>query len=183
MRPYVAVHFDDAEQRQEASALGMSVFLVDDHVLRRTVYGQVYTVYRASYPDAFAAASHHLDVTLGTINTAVLIGGGLTMALAVHSAQLGKRRPLILFLLLTIVLGSVFSGYERSVRCTSFTNCACQARIFTGPDQTRVTQIFYSMYFAMTGMHALHMVIEIVILAILVWNSARNQYGPTCHSG
>ena len=71
-----------------------------------------YIVYRFSYPAAFAQASHHLDVTLGRINTAVLIGSSLTMALAVHGAQLGQRGRRRSFLVLTIVLGSVFLGIK-----------------------------------------------------------------------
>ena len=64
------------------------------------------------YPDAFAAASHHLDIPLGTVNTAVLIGSSLTMALAVHAAQLNSRKGIMVFIALTMVLGSVFLGIK-----------------------------------------------------------------------
>ncbi len=72
----------------------------------------VYTIYRVWYPEAFTAASHHLDIPLGTVNTAVLIGSSLTMALAVHAAQLNSRKGIIVFIALTMVLGSVFLGIK-----------------------------------------------------------------------
>src|SRR5688500_17340138 len=71
-----------------------------------------YTVYRNLYPGAFAEASHHLDWKLGGINTAVLIGSSLTRALAVHAAVLGHRRKIVLYLILTVVLGSIFLGVK-----------------------------------------------------------------------
>src|SRR5262249_9773210 len=71
-------HFDDAEQQKEASTLGMWAFLATEVLFFGGLF-IVYAVYRSSYPVAFAEASRHLDVTLGTINTSVLIGSSLTM--------------------------------------------------------------------------------------------------------
>src|SRR3954462_8110550 len=92
--PALAHHFDNLAQQSEAATLGMWVFLVTEVLFFGGLF-MVYTVYRTWYPDAFAAASHSLDVTLGTINTAVLITSSLTMALAVHAAQLGQRKLLM----------------------------------------------------------------------------------------
>src|SRR5258708_7599534 len=72
----------------------------------------VYVAYRSAYPEAFGSASNHLDLTFGSINTAVLIGSSLTMALAVHAAQVGKQRALVTCLLLTMLLGSIFLGIK-----------------------------------------------------------------------
>src|SRR6266446_10171331 len=105
--PGLAHHFDNLEQQTEATTLGMWVFLVTEVLFFGGLF-LVYTVYRNWYPDAFVAASRELDVTLGTINTAVLITSSLTMALAVHAAQLGRRRLLMIFLVLTMALGGVF---------------------------------------------------------------------------
>ena len=88
--PALAHHFDSLEQQNEAATLGMWVFLVTEVLFFGGLF-LTYAIYRAWYPEAFAAASHELDVTLGTINTAVLITSSLTMALAVHAAQLGQR--------------------------------------------------------------------------------------------
>ena len=87
--PALAHHFDNLEQQSEAATLGMWVFLVTEVLFFGGLF-LAYTIYRSWYPEAFAAASHELDVTLGTINTVVLITSSLTMALAVHAAQLGR---------------------------------------------------------------------------------------------
>src|SRR4051812_41794735 len=109
--PSLAHHFDNLDQQREASTLGMWVFLVTEVLFFGGLF-LVYTVYRSWYPDAFAAASHELDITLGTINTIILITSSLTMAMAVHSSQLGKRQLVMLFLVVTMVLGAVFLGIK-----------------------------------------------------------------------
>src|SRR5438874_2341416 len=109
--PALAHHFDNLAQQHEAATLGMWVFLVTEVLFFGGLF-LTYSVYRAWYPGAFVAASHELDVVLGTINTVVLITSSLTMALAVHAAQLGQRKLLITFLVLTMVLGGVFLGIK-----------------------------------------------------------------------
>ena len=109
--PALAHHFDSLAQQSDATTLGMWVFLVTEVLFFGGLFA-TYMIYRSWYPDAFAAASHELDVTLGTINTVVLISSSLTMALAVHAAQLGQRKPLIIFLILTMILGAAFLGIK-----------------------------------------------------------------------
>src|SRR5947208_7677222 len=109
--PALAHHFDSVEQQAEATTLGMWVFLVTEVLFFGGLF-MVYTVYRNWYPQEFAAASHTLDIRLGTINTAVLITSSLTMALAVHAAQLGQRKLIMLFLVATMALGAVFLGIK-----------------------------------------------------------------------
>jgi cytochrome c oxidase subunit 3 len=109
--PALAHHFDNLAQQQEAASLGMWVFLLTEILFFGGLF-IVYSIYRVWYPDAFAAASHHLDIPLGTVNTAVLIGSSLTMALAVHAAQLNSRKGIMVFIALTMVLGAVFLGIK-----------------------------------------------------------------------
>src|SRR5262245_8804909 len=109
----LAHHFDDLGQQHDAATLGMWVFLVTEVLFFGGLF-MVYCVYRSWYPEAFAAASHELDVVLGTVNTAVLITSSLTMALAVHAAQLARRRALMTLLVLTMVTGVTFRGVERA---------------------------------------------------------------------
>src|SRR5213080_474282 len=109
--PLVGQQFDDIEQQREAAKLGMWIFLATEILFFGGMF-LGYTIYRAMYPQEFAAASRHLDVVFGTVNTAVLLCSSLTMALAVHSAQLGSRRMLALFLGLTMLLGAVFLGIK-----------------------------------------------------------------------
>src|SRR3954452_9617938 len=92
--PGLAHHFDNLEQQAEATTLGMWVFLVTEVLFFGGLF-MVYTVYRSWYPDAFAAASHSLDIPLAIINTAARMTSSLTMALAVHAAQLGQRKLLM----------------------------------------------------------------------------------------
>src|SRR4029078_7687920 len=99
------------EQQREAGALGMWVFLVTELMFFGGMF-LAYTLYRTQYPADFASASNHLDLTLGAVNTVVLILSSLTMALAVYSAQTGKNRTLINWLVLTLVLGLTFLGIK-----------------------------------------------------------------------
>ena len=103
--------FEDMEQQHEAGNLGMWVFLVTEILFFGGLFAS-YAIYRSLYLPGFEAGSRLLDVKLGATNTAVLIGSSLTMALAVHAAQTGKRKALIFFLLLTMVLGAVFLGIK-----------------------------------------------------------------------
>src|SRR3989442_2515557 len=96
-------HFENMEQQREAGTLGMWVFLVTEIMFFGGMF-LAYTLYRYKYPEAFAVASNHLDIKLGGINTAVLIVSSFTMAMAVFSTQVGKKRNSIIFLLMTMAL-------------------------------------------------------------------------------
>ncbi len=170
--PARAHHFDTLDQQKEASTLGMWVFLVTEVLFFGGLFA-AYAVYRGWYPDAFAAASHHLDVVLGTINTAVLISSSLTMALAVHAAQTGRRRLLMLFLVATMVLGAVFLGIKSVEYLHKFEEGLVPGAAFHFEEAAfqQHAQVFFSLYFVMTGLHALHMVIGLGIMAwMLVWS-------------
>jgi cytochrome c oxidase subunit 3 len=168
--PGLAHHFDTLEQQAEATTLGMWVFLVTEVLFFGGLF-MVYTVYRNWYPDAFAAASHSLDITLGTINTAVLITSSLTMALAVHAAQLGQRRLLMLLLLATMALGAVFLGIKGVEYYQKFVEHHVPGAGFNfeEPQFAVHAQIFFSLYFVMTGLHALHMIIGFGIMTFMLW--------------
>jgi cytochrome c oxidase subunit 3 len=174
----VSHQFDDAEQQVEASTLGMWTFLATEILFFGGLF-LVYTVYRLAYPQAFAEASNHLDVVLGAVNTAVLIGSSLTMVLAVHSARIGSRRGLILFLLATLVLGGIFLGIKGVEYAHKFHEHLVPGADFrfTGADP-RHAAIFFSIYFAMTGMHALHMIIGAGLILTLVGMAWRRRFSP-----
>jgi cytochrome c oxidase subunit 3 len=174
----VSHQFDDAEQQVEASTLGMWAFLATEILFFGGLF-LVYTVYRLAYPQAFAEASNHLDVVLGAVNTAVLIGSSLTMVLAVHSARIGSRRGLILFLLATLVLGGIFLGIKGVEYAHKFHEHLVPGADFrfTGADP-RHAAIFFSIYFAMTGMHALHMIIGAGLILTLVGMAWRRRFSP-----
>ena len=171
-------HFDTAGQQKEASTLGMWVFLVTEVMFFGGLF-TAYVVYRAFYPSAFVAASNTLDITLGAINTTVLICSSLTMALAVHSAHTGKRGLLVTFLILTMVLGGVFLGIKAVEYKDKFVHHHVPGASFhfEGPD-ARNAELFFSLYFGMTGLHALHMIIGLGLLAIILFRARKGWYTP-----
>ena len=180
--PYVAHHFDDAHQQHDASSLGMWLFLVNEVMFFGGLF-TAYVIYRSAYAEAFAHASHHLNIVLGTINTAVLIGSSLTMAMAVHSSQVGRQRALQLFLVLTILLGSTFLCIKGFEYAHKFHEGLVPGPGFTydGPDAPHA-QLFFSIYFAMTGLHALHMVIGIGVMSVLLAQARKGVYGAAYYT-
>jgi cytochrome c oxidase subunit 3 len=177
-----AHQFDDAEQQRDASALGMWIFLVTEILFFGGLF-TLYVAYRTAYAPAFAHASNHLDLTLGAVNTAVLIGSSLTMALAVHAAQVGRRGGQVAFLLLTILLGATFLGIKAFEYGHKFHDGLVPGAGFRWPDADAPhAELFYSLYFAMTGLHALHMVIGIGVLAVLVVMARRGAFGPAYYT-
>ena len=171
-------HFDSMEQQRDAASLGMWVFLVTEILFFGGLF-LAYTVYRAQYSRAFAEASRHLDITLGTLNTAVLIVSSLTMALAVYSAALGRRKAIIGFLLATMALGATFLGVKAVEYAHKFHDHLVPGPGFHFPGPyARQAEIFYSLYFAMTGLHAAHMIIGLGLLTVLVLQARKGRYGP-----
>jgi len=186
--PALAHHFDDLGQQKEAATLGMWVFLGTEVLFFGGLF-LTYLVYRSWYPAAFAAGSHELDVTLGTINTVVLITSSLTMALAVHAAQLGQRKLLMTFLVVTMLLGTVFLGIKSVEYYHKFVEHHVPGPGFVFEKEfARNAQLFFSLYFVMTGLHALHMIVGLGIMLWMLWWSWRGTitaeyYSPIEISG
>jgi cytochrome c oxidase subunit 3 len=185
--PRLQHHFENLEQQKESSTLGMWLFLVTEVMFFGGLF-TAYIVYRRMFPAVFAASSHHLDVTLGGINTAVLICSSLTMALAIWAAQIDKRKLIVVFLLLTIVLGAVFLGVKAVEYRDKFHHHLVPGPHF-GPDDPHLqgtagqqAQIFFALYFIMTGLHALHMIIGIGLLATLAVLAWRGRYDSSYYN-
>jgi cytochrome c oxidase subunit III len=169
-------HFDDLGQQREAATLGMWVFLATEVLFFGGLFA-AYLVYRVWYPTTFGEASRYLHLTFGATNTVVLITSSLTMALAVEASAMGRRSSLILFLLLTMTLGATFlviKGFEYHHKWVEHLVPGPYFR-FDGPDPVHA-QIFFSLYFALTGLHALHMVIGLSILTVLVIMAVRGRF-------
>jgi cytochrome c oxidase subunit III len=172
----LAHQFDDVEQQRDASTLGMWVFLLTEIMFFGGMF-LGYTIYRSAYPDAFAVASQYMDVTLGTVNTVVLITSSLTMALAVMSSRLNQQHVTKLMLLATIGLGIVFLGikmYEYHEKYVEHVVPGVDFRL-TGPEAGHM-QMLFVFYFLMTGMHAFHMVIGIGLLSWLIRKNAKGVF-------
>jgi cytochrome c oxidase subunit III len=184
-------HFETQEQQREAGTFGMWLFLLTEIMFFGGLFF-AYLLYRNWYNDAFVAASNQLSIPLGTVNTGVLITSGFCMALAVWAAEVRKKGLLVLLLILTTVFGVAFLGVKyfeykekwekhhipgANFDISEFVNP--QAYGLTkekplAPDEAQKTQVFFSLYFVMTGMHALHMIIGI---GLLIWLIRRAQRG------
>jgi len=142
-----------------------------------------YTVYRTMYHTAFGAASRRLDIVFGTINTGVLLCSSLTMALSVHAAQLGNRRTVALFLIATMALGAVFLGIKFYEYHQKY-----EEHLIPGPNflwdgsDAKHASLFFIFYFVMTGMHALHMIIGIGVMAGLLILTKGGRFNSVYYS-
>ena len=169
-------HFETMEQQAEASTLGMWLFLATEVMFFGGLF-MAYLLYRVWYPAAWAEGSLELDIMLGGINTVVLIGSSLTMALAVRGAQTDQHRPTIVFLILTMLLGLVFliiKFFEYKHKF-DLNHVPGPNFHFEGPLAPQV-EIFLSLYFAMTGLHALHMLIGFGIMGVILWMAVKRRF-------
>jgi cytochrome c oxidase subunit 3 len=201
--------FETLEQQKDTASLGMWIFLVTEVMF----FGGImltYTINRHTYFHAFAAGSNTISLTLGTINTIVLLASSFTMAMGVWSAQVGKLKLLPIFLSLTIILGFIFFGVKYVEYAQKFHHHLVPGRNFdiaycvnnpnkcqdidaqdlaterediekalaADPDLNAHAQLYYSLYFGMTGLHALHMIIGAGLLFWLLGGSLKGLYTP-----
>ncbi|MDB5343944.1 MAG: cyoC [Schlesneria sp.] len=174
----LAHHFDNLDQQHRAATAGLWAFLATEVLLFGGMFAG-YAVYRNWYGETWAAASHKLDLVMGTVNTAVLLVSSFTMALSVQAAEAGQRQKVLRYLATTIVLGAVFLAIKGSEYAHKI-----ETKLLPGPhfhwdgvpaDQGPA-EIFFSYYFALTGTHAVHMVIGLLILIVLwirIWRESR----------
>jgi cytochrome c oxidase subunit 3 len=164
--PTVPHQFDDAGQQREAATMGMWVFIATEILFFGGMF-LGYAVYRCAYPEAFAEASRHTLILFGGTNAAVLLISSTTMAFAVRAARENRRWQLVLFLLLTASLGCLFlviKGFEYSKEISE--------RLLPGPSfhiaaaQPAKEEMFFYIYWLMTGIHALHVTIGIFLILI-----------------
>jgi cytochrome c oxidase subunit III len=193
--PALQHHFENMEQQREAGTIGMWIFLATEIMFFGGMF-LAYALYRSMYPAAFASASNHLDITLGAVNTGVLILSSFTMALAVYFTQVGKGRPQILCLVLTLVLGLTFLGIKAVEYHQKYEDRLIPGKLIPGHEFTtdphavhllpgatlKQVELFYWIYFAMTGMHALHMIIGAGLLTYLIIFSLKRRFDPEYHS-
>ena len=196
--PYQRHHFETAEQQFDATNFAMWIFLLTEIMFFGGLF-MAYLLFRNWYYPAFVAASHQLDIFWGTLNTLLLIISSFTMAMGVWSAEMGKKTLLIVFLCLTWVLGVGFLGvktieYSEKIEkhhvpgfhysISSFTNPASDVEVHKKYpndeplpyDMAQKTEVYFFLYFAMTGMHAVHMIIGIAILTFMIFRAKAGAY-------
>jgi cytochrome c oxidase subunit 3 len=195
--PYQRHHFQSVEQQADTTNFAMWLFLLTEIMFFGGLF-TAYLIFRNWYYPAFVAASHQLNIFWGTANTAVLISSSFTMAMGVWSAEMRKKGTLVLCLVLTFVLGLIFLGiktieYSEKIEkhhvpgfhysLQSFINPASDPEIYKeyhdkpmALDMARHTELYFFLYFAMTGMHALHMIIGIAILGFMIFRARAGAY-------
>ncbi|MBB3230947.1 cytochrome c oxidase subunit 3 [Halomonas stenophila] len=170
----VADQFDDIDQQREANLFGMWLFLATELLLFGGVFAG-FVVFRVIHGEAFAEAAGHLDLALGTLNTALLLTSGLTMALAEQLVNAARRRAALAMLLATLALGAAFlaiKAYEWHHEYMERLMPVLGLPFEYPGKHPQQAELFFNFYFALTGLHAFHMLVGLCILgvlAILTW--------------
>ncbi len=200
--------FETLEQQKESASLGMWVFLATEVLFFGGLF-MTYTLNRHYFGTAFGIGSNTLDLKLGTINTVILILSSLTMAMSVWASHVGKKKQTTGFLIATFVLGCAFLGvkvveykqkfdhhlvpgyhfqidYRVQHPAASDSPKAIEeekeelAKAFEkDPYLNSHAQLYFSLYFGMTGLHALHMIVGAGMLLWLIRQSMAGRFTPT----
>lgn len=174
--PTIAMQFDSAEQQHDTATRGMWAFLATEVLFFGGMLA-VYAVYRLQYPGAFRAGSLHEELNLGTINTAILLTSSFIVALSTSAFANGKRVVTITGLLAAALLGCAFLAIKFTEYAAKVHGGLLPGPSFTGePPQM---ELFYALYFMMTGVHALHMAIGVVVLLIMAARAHRRTLRAT----
>ena len=190
--PGLLHHFATEEQQKDASNLGMWIFLATEVMFFGGLFC-AYLIYRHWYFGDFAAASKSIDAALGGTNTAVLICSSLTVVLAIWAAQTSRRVMLIAMLVLTMLFGLAFLGIKGVEYRDKFVEHHVPGSSFSfeheeipgHPGQyanPRHAQIFFALYFIMTGLHALHMIVGLGIFSWLLYKAWKGMFTPRYHT-
>lgn len=178
--PIVAEQFEDAQQQAEAAHLGMWTFIATEILFFGGLF-LAYTVYRHFYFDAFVAGSRHTDLFFGTLNSIILLTSSFTMALAVHAAKENRRRAIPFFLLLTIFFGLAFLVVKGFEYHKDIVDQLVPGAHFN-PQLPPAAQIFFWLYWTMTGLHGLHICIGLGLLFVMWLRTRRGQFSSTYHT-
>ena len=170
-------YFQDLERQAHAARLGMWLFLGTEVLLFGGLFVG-YSMYRALYPAAFAACSHSLDRALGTVDTLILITSSLTMALALHCARAGRTRLAAAALLATMAFGAAFLAVHGHEYASDIAGGALPGRLYRAEVHLPGAGLFYTLYYFMTGLHSLHVVIGLTVLAWLTRRTIRGDFSP-----
>ncbi|MBO6622553.1 MAG: cytochrome c oxidase subunit 3 family protein [Balneola sp.] len=171
-------HFVDSDQQFDAAKMGMWVFIVNEILFFGGLFC-AYIVFRAWYPDLFTMAATKLDTTMGAINTVVLIGSSLSVAMAIRAAQLNKTKWIKINLLITITLACVFlviKYFEYSHKMHDGIFPGATLYTYEGIDHP-LAHVFFSIYYVMTGIHAIHIIVGIGLMIWIYIRAKRNEFG------
>lgn len=171
-------HFVDSDQQFDAAKMGMWVFIVNEILFFGGLFC-AYIVFRAWYPDLFTMAATKLDTTMGAVNTVVLIGSSLSVAMAIRAAQLNKTKWIKINLLITITLACVFlviKYFEYSHKMHDGIFPGATLYTYEGIDHP-LAHVFFSIYYVMTGIHAIHIIVGIGLMIWIYIRAKKNEFG------
>jgi cytochrome c oxidase subunit 3 len=181
--PHLAHHFSSLDRQVDASRLGMWLFLCTE-VLLFTPLFVAYSVYRYSFPAAFAAASRSSEIWAGTVNTVVLITSSLTVALAIHFVRADKPRAAVICLAITLVFALTFLGIKAIEYTAHFHEHQLPGQFYRFEGvQLPGTSMYWSLYFLMTGLHGLHVLIGMTVLSVMLYRTAHGYYSSHYYVG
>jgi cytochrome c oxidase subunit 3 len=180
-------HFDDLQHQQQATLFGMWIFLATEVLIFGGIFTG-YTIYRIEYTAAFEAASRHLNLWIGGINTLVLLTSSLTMVLAIHTVQQGRSRTSALYLLLTAALGAAFLAFKAVEYYLDYRENLIPGFAFNPAEWATLNirpqhvQLFLIFYYFLTGLHAIHLFIGIAVVLVLAWMMRQEHFSADYHS-
>jgi cytochrome c oxidase subunit III len=166
--------YDDPEQQQKTALTGMWVFLATEILFFGGLF-MTYIVYRSTYPADFSLGVSLTDHLLGSMDAAILLASSFTMVLALHAIQHGRQKALVLLLLFTILLGLSFLSLKGLEYHEHIVDHLLPGRDFN-QSLPRPVQMFFVLYFVMTGLHALHMSVGIGLLAVMTIMAYKSKF-------
>jgi cytochrome c oxidase subunit 3 len=165
---YLVEQFETEEQQHEAAQLGVWIFLGTEIMLFSGIFASI-LVYRVAYWQALQTATEHLHVPLGSINTALLLTSSLTMGFAVLAAREGRGASTFWWLILTALLGLAFLGVKGYEYYEEYREGLMPAIGPQFPLDYPTAHLFFNMYYASTGLHALHLSCGVVAVLIFAF--------------
>lgn len=155
---HLAHHFSDVEQQKDSAKLGMWIFLLTEILLFGGLF-VAYAIFRAWNPDMFYNAHQFLSIPMGTLNTFVLITSSLTMALSIRFMQVGDKNRAVINLWLTLLFAAIFLVVKYFEYSHKFHLGQLPGKFYTFDGVAGTNpHIFFSIYFAMTGLHGIHVI-------------------------
>jgi cytochrome c oxidase subunit III len=153
---YLAEQFETEAQQREAAQLGVWVFLGTEIMLFSGIFASI-LIYRVTYWQAAQAATEHLHVALGGINTALLLTSSLTVGFAVLSAREGRTSSTFWWMIATALLGLAFLGVKGYEYLEEYREGLMPGIGPPFPLDAPAAHLFFNLYYAGTGLHALHL--------------------------
>lgn len=181
MSDVLEVQYDTLARQHATARLGMWIFLASESLLFAALFA-LYAAYRFVYSAEFHAAAAHANVLIGTVNTYILLTSSLTVALSIYETKHGRRRRALILLAITIALGVAFEvlkGIEYGQHLADGIAPGGYYSFAELPAHGAV--LYFTLYYLMTGLHALHVLGGLGALTWLWVLLYRGRLTPTSH--